>query len=95
VFYADVLGLTVSAERYGDFVQLWAGGIDLCIDGAATHSECVPIFTVDNFEALRRALLAASVHFEGPLEGSERRYVVVTDPDDHVVVIEEEPHPAS
>ena len=90
-FYKGLLGLT-STRAEDDFVQFWAGGVDLCIDLVDGEQPPPPlIFSVDRLEALTNELRSSSHPWQGPIQGRERRYVMVHDPDDHLLVFEEEP----
>jgi catechol 2,3-dioxygenase-like lactoylglutathione lyase family enzyme len=89
-FYQGLLGLPSTREEPGEFVQLWAGGVDLCVDIARGAEEPLLIFTVDNIAALSEELRRASMAAEGPRQGRERQYLLVHDPDGNLLVFEEE-----
>jgi catechol 2,3-dioxygenase-like lactoylglutathione lyase family enzyme len=94
-FYQGLLGLPSSLERGETFVQLWGGGVDLCLEGNHMSDGPMLIFTVDRLNSLLAALADAAVAVEGPLIGRERRYIVLRDPDSHALVFEEETSPVS
>ncbi len=88
-FYEGVLGLRVTDEEPGDFVQLQVGQAGICIDKAATEEEPVAIFSVSDLDELCARLSAAAVPFQAPKASRRGRYVMVSDPDGRRLVFEE------
>lgn len=86
-FYEEALGLAVTRAEPEQYVQLDAGGAELCLD-LPHEGEAQPflIFSTDDLDGLRAHLLALGV---GVVEESES-YILVRDPDGGAVVVERE-----
>jgi catechol 2,3-dioxygenase-like lactoylglutathione lyase family enzyme len=90
-FYEDVLGLQRTRTRKGEFVQLNAGGAELCVDlaqgePAGIAAEPPLIFAVDDLAALCRRFQERGIAIVE--RGPDDRYVVVRDPDGHPIAFE-------
>src|SRR5262245_46019261 len=90
-FYEDVLGLQRTRTKKGEFVQLNAGGAELCVDLAqgervGTAVEPPLIFAVDDLAALCRRFQERGIAIVE--RGPDNRYVVVRDPDGHPIAFE-------
>jgi catechol 2,3-dioxygenase-like lactoylglutathione lyase family enzyme len=85
-FYERVLGLA-RTKTETDFVQLDAGGTELCVD-LADDGELDPrlIFAVDDLPALCQQLHDAGVDIVAG--GPDQDWVIVRDPDGNDVVFE-------
>jgi catechol 2,3-dioxygenase-like lactoylglutathione lyase family enzyme len=90
-FYEDVLGLPRTRTKKDEFVQLNAGGAELCVDLAPsqpieTAVEPPLIFAVDDLAALCRRFRERGIAIvEG---GPDDPYVIVRDPDGHPIAFE-------
>jgi lactoylglutathione lyase len=90
-FYEDVLGLQRTHTKEGEFVQLNAGGAELCVDlsqgeRAETAVEPPLIFAVDDLAALCRHFQERGIAIVE--RGPDNRYVIVRDPDGHPIAFE-------
>lgn len=90
-FYHELLGLVKTGEKLGEFIQLGAGGVDLCIDLADSGDHPLLIFSVDDLDALCDRLRQASIAIDGPKAGCNGRYIMVRDHDNNLMVFEEKP----
>jgi lactoylglutathione lyase len=90
-FYEDLLGLRRTRTKEGEFVQLDAGGVELCVDlsqaePAVAIAEPPLIFAVDDLAALCRRFRESGISVvEG---GPDGPYVVVRDPDGNLLAFE-------
>jgi lactoylglutathione lyase len=83
-FYEDVLGLQRTRTKTGEFVQLNAGGAELCVDlsqGERADPTVEPplIFAVDDLDALCRRFQDRGIAIVD--RDPDNRYVIVRDPD--------------
>jgi catechol 2,3-dioxygenase-like lactoylglutathione lyase family enzyme len=88
-FYEDVLGLQRTKTKKGEFVQLNAGGAELCVDlSQSTDAAEEPplIFAVDNLAALCRRFQERGIAILD--RGADNRYVIVHDPDGNAICFE-------
>jgi lactoylglutathione lyase len=90
-FYEDVLGLQRTRTESGEFVQLNAGGAELCVDlsqstGADAGEEPALIFAVDDLAALCRRFQERGIAIVD--RGPDNRYVIVRDPDGYPICFE-------
>jgi lactoylglutathione lyase len=90
-FYEDVLGLQRTKTRKGEFVQLNAGGAELCVDlsrgeRAGTTVEPPLIFAVDDLAALCRRFQERGIAIVD--RAPDNRYVIVHDPDGNAICFE-------
>lgn len=85
-FYEEVLGLP-RTKTTDDFVQLDAGGAELCldVDGGGEHQPRL-ISAVDDVDALAGALVDHGVDLVDRDE--EGRWLMVRDPDGNEIVFE-------
>lgn len=85
-FYESLLGLDRTRAE-NDFIQLDAGGAELCLD-VADDGEFEPqlIFAVDDMTGLESALAGQNVQIVG--RDDEGRWLMVKDPDGNDVVFE-------
>ena len=87
-FYEGVLGLQRTRTKQGEFVQLNAGGAELCVDLSQDEDANEPplIFAVDDLAALCRRFRTHGIAIVE--RGPDDRYVVVRDPDGHPIAFE-------
>jgi lactoylglutathione lyase len=90
-FYEDILGLQRTKTKKGAFVQLNAGGAELCVDlSQRTHAddaaEPALIFAVDDLAALCRRFKERGIEIAD--RDPDNRYVIVRDPDGYAVCFE-------
>jgi catechol 2,3-dioxygenase-like lactoylglutathione lyase family enzyme len=90
-FYEDVLGLQRTQTKKDEFVQLNAGGAELCVDlcqdeRVGTTVEPPLIFAVDDLAALCRRFQERGIAIVE--RGPDNRYVIVRDPDGHPIAFE-------
>jgi lactoylglutathione lyase len=83
-FYEDVLGLQRTKAKTGEFVQLNAGGVELCVDlSEGEHADAAAepplIFAVDDLAALCRRFQERGIAIVD--RDPDNRYVIVRDPD--------------
>jgi catechol 2,3-dioxygenase-like lactoylglutathione lyase family enzyme len=90
-FYEDVLGLQRTKTQKGEFVQLNAGGAELCVDlsqGERADATVEPplIFSVDDLDALCRRFQERGIAIVD--RGPDNRYVIVRDSDGYAICFE-------
>ncbi len=89
-FYESVLGLPVSGEEPGEFVQLSVGDSALCVDADDGEQPPAVVFAVSGVDGLCARLGSAGHAVDGPYAAPGGRYALVRDPDGHNLVFEEE-----
>lgn len=87
-FYEGLLGLAQTAEQPARYVQLQAGGSELCLDVRSETADREPlvVFAVDDIPALRARLNDAGVRIVDYGE----TYFVAEDPEGNLLAFEPE-----